>query len=159
MFKLLNASSPIPSNRETILTDEINNLGADIDAIKNASSFEDLEAIYNKTMEVASGPNWGNISADLLYRKDITASNNFMSTLETLNSLSKNTTQHTKAINDSIKRETNELVTDYGRVLDSLAVPIYDVPKMITNIVIPAIFVVIVILAIPRIRRKYKIRY
>jgi hypothetical protein len=159
LFKLLNESSPIPINREQILTDEIANLGADIDSIKNASNVGDFEAVFNKTIEVVTGPNWGNISAALLIRGEIAPLNNFVTTLEILNILSKNTTQPTQAVNESIIRESHELVTDYGGVLDALAVPIYDVPKMITNIAIPAIIVTMIILAIPRIRKKYKIRY
>jgi hypothetical protein len=158
-FKILDDSDPVPSNREMILTDEILALGEDINSIKNASTSGDFETVFNKTLEVVEGPNWGNISADLLYRKDLVPLNNFVMALESLNSLSKNTTIHTQSVNDTIVRESNDLVTEYGKVLDALAVPIFDVPKIITNLIIPAIIVVIIIVAIPTIRRRYKIRY
>lgn len=158
-FKLLNESSPIPQTRERILTDEILALGTDIDAIKNASQNGDFKVVYNKTLEVVSGPNWGNISADLLYRKELVSLNNIISSLQTLNTLTKNTTEHSKAINDTIVREGDILTSNYGKVLDALAMPIFDIPKLITNLVIPAAIVVIIVLSIPRIRKRFKIRY
>lgn len=158
-FPLMNSSSPVPTIRDMILTDEILALGTDIDTIKNASTVGDFEVVFNKTLEMVSGTSWKNISADLLFRKDLIPLNNFVITLESLNSLSKNTTDHTKAINDTIIEESNNLQTDYGKVLDALAVPVFDVPKIITNLVIPAVIVVVIILAIPKIRRRYKIRY
>jgi len=159
VFNMLNESSPIASTREMILTDEILDLGTDIDTIKNTSIVGDFEVVHNKTLEVVTGPNWGNISADLLYRKNYDILNNFVIALESLNTLTKDTTQNTREDNASIVRESDELVIDYGKVLDSLAVPIFDVPKLVTNLVLPAILVVIIILAIPKIRRKYKVRY
>lgn len=158
-FILLNESTPIPSTRETILTDEILALGEDINSLKNASQEGDFQSVHNKTFEVVSGPNWGNISADLLYRKELTPLNNFVTNLQILNTLTKNTTQHNKAVNDSIIRESDTLVTNYGKVLDALAVPIFDIPKIITNLIIPVIIVIVIVLAIPKIRKRYKIRY
>lgn len=158
-FTILNESSPIPSKREMILTDEILALGTDIDTIKNASIAGDFKVVHNKTLEIVTGPNWGNISADLLYRKNYDILNNFVIALGFLNSLTKDTTQNTREENATIVRESNELVNDYDKVLDSLAVPIFDAPKIVTNLVLPAILVGIVILAIPKIRRKYRIRY
>jgi hypothetical protein len=158
-FMLLNESSPVPTTRERILTDEIIALGEDIDAIKNATQTGDFETVFNKTIEIVSGPNWGNISADLLYRKEILSLNNFVSNLHFLNTLTNNTTQHTKEVNDTIIKQSDALVTNYGKVLDALAVPILDIPKLVTNLIIPAIVVVITILAISKIRKRYKIRY
>lgn len=89
-FVLINSSSPVPSTWDRILTDEINALKADIDTIKNASTVGDFEAVYNKTLEVTTGPNWGKISADLLFRKDLVPLNNFLRTLESLNELTSN---------------------------------------------------------------------
>lgn len=158
-FKLLDISSPIPSIRDMILTDEINAIGTDIDAIKNASQVGDFETVYNKTIDVVSGPNWGNISADLLVRKELVPLNNFVSNLQFLNTLTKNTTQHTKTINDTIIKKSNALATNYGKVLDALALPMFDIPKIVTNLVLPTVIVVIIIITIPRLRRKYKIKY
>lgn len=158
-FAILNESSPVSPKREMILTDEILALGTDIDTIKNASLVGDFEVVRNKTLEVVKGPNWGNISADLLYRKNYDVLNNFVIALESLNSLTNDTTQYTLDTNATIVRESNQLVGDYGKVLDALAVPIFDVPKIVTNLVLPGIIVGIIILAIPKIRRKYKIRY
>jgi beta-galactosidase GanA len=158
-FVLFNDSNTIPSPREMILTDEIDALAVDIDFIKNASASGDYEAIYNKTLEVISGPNWGNISADLLYRKEFVPLNNFVSNLQSINSLTKDSNLNTKVVNDEIVKESNALVTNYGNILDSLAVPIFDVTKIITNVVIPSAIVIIFILAIPKIRRRFKIKY
>jgi hypothetical protein len=159
MFEPLNTSSPVPSNLEMILTDEIITLGTDIDVLKNASESGDFDVVYNKTIEIISGPSWGNISADLLYRQAFDPLNNFVTTLGSLNTLSKNTTSHTKFINETIIKEGNKLTTEYGKVLDALAVPMYDIPKIVTNMIVPAIIIVVIVVSIPKLRRKYKIRY
>jgi hypothetical protein len=57
-------------------------LGTDIDTIKNASTVGDFEAVYNKTLDIASGTGWRNISANLLLRNDLIPLNTFVITLE-----------------------------------------------------------------------------
>jgi hypothetical protein len=159
-FTMKNELDPLPDRWDRILTDEILALQTDIDTIKNASEFGDFQVVYDTTAAVASGPNWGNISAELLYRKDLNAINGFTLSLQRLNTISNGSTAATtQELKDTLVQESNELEVTYENVLNALAVPIFDPPKIMTNLILPGVIVGVVIAFFPRIRKKLKIRY
>jgi hypothetical protein len=159
-FLIRNESDPPPETWERILTDEILALEENMLTLRNASEYGDLQVIHDTTIEVAEGPNWGNISSELQYRGDLNTLNEFSLSLQELNTLSNaSLADGQEEVGDTITRGIDDLEVKYENVLNALAVPIFDPMEFVSNLILPGVIVGLTIIFIPKIRKRLRIRY